>query len=462
MKQGITYSVGEIRNSHCKIGDLNGNFITTLASYSGYDNSLVSKYHIGLVTPTSDILYYPTLSTNFSSYTKAMIVVGDMPLGYKEYNVPYRQETLNDKTWIDNVIIGSDGDYQKISYAINNIAMQDNNHIINLIVKDGIYTEQSEITLPNNVNIIGESGNRDKCIINFVPTDTSETAITQQSLLKVEKSNDFKNITFTGINCRYVVHCESANASKDWTINIDNCKFIHYKNTLGSWTTQHAWGEGSSSGSRLFARKTEFRTLSTGSQSSGFSVHNNINFDAPMYHQFDNCHFFSNAYSAFRCEGLVSTTEDKCVLNNCYLDSNFYMTNALTIKVECNGCNLVGTNTTSYFDKNSIAYYTDYLIELINNTGDTIPKGSIVAFNGNKNNIKLANADDIIVGFTIGDTPTGEKATIITKGYYNTLDGASLGSKYTVSNGVLTRATDGKVATALGYGWTYVCGQLVN
>ena len=118
---------------------------------------------------------------------------------------------------------------------------------------DGTYEISNELVLPNYCNIIGQSGNRDKCIIKYIPTSPTDYDVTTYSAIRMDKNTKLKNITVIGENCRYAIHSDSSNVVQNWTQELENCIIQHNGNTTGTWTTQNAWGGGSSSGSTVIA-----------------------------------------------------------------------------------------------------------------------------------------------------------------------------------------------------------------
>ena len=458
MKAGHTYYelFATYGDSFSHFAKPDGTYIGNLATYRT-ETIARETYNVQKFVPQQDCVLYITINPAISTGLKLMVTEGFMPLSNYPYDVPIVElfDGAPNGEFVDVINYGNFvfGTLTILFSYINSVTREEWHHVqVNL--PSGTYEVHSEITIPDHVAIVGES--KEDTIISYTASDTSAAAIEAYSLFKCQQSVDFKNLTLKALNARYVVHHESANYYKNWVVNIEDCIMWHLANTAGSWNSQHAWGEGASSGSRLYAKNSKFITDSTISQNAGFSLHNNQNFDSPLYHEFIGCEFVSAASGcSFRAEGLASGQPDKCVLIGCSLIGNIYSTNSQSIEIVCAGCNLVPTNATTYNILNSVAKYSEYTISKKNNTGDTIPGGTIVAYD-TFNTVKKANAGDMIAGFTVGDTANGEQCMIVTKGYYRLADGATFGTKYTVSNGALSINTSGTVGVSNGYGFVFI------
>lgn len=459
LKANKKICIRQLGNSWFWLGDEEGNIISKLNALASYTSVQRGNYNYITFNTNSLCYLYCTIQTNLA-YDRFMVTEDFLPFEHYDYNKIFAIKIDDDFiNFEENIEIGDF--YQSIDLAIAGIAsdtsLLSENYKVNIVIPDGIYTITSELNLPNYVNIIGKTGNREKCVINFVPQSPSDRDVQNNSAVKIQQNNDIKNVTITAINARYVIHDESSNYYKNWKRNLENCTFIHYENNVGSWNSQNAYGEGSSSGSLLIAKNCKFITYKQSSYA--YSVHNNTNFERPMKHYFENCEFISYNGGSIRCEGLASTTEDIVFINNCSLKGPIYLTNALSIKCIVSGSNLVQSNTTNYFATNSNAIYREFTETLLNNSGETIPAGTLVCYNNSYTKIRKMTINDnsnSFAGFTIGETLNGNYATVITKGFYRYTQDLTFGHEYGVNNGLPDINATNKIGMTNGDGFIII------
>ncbi|WP_160678769.1 BppU family phage baseplate upper protein [Clostridium sp. C8-1-8] len=479
LKANTTYSLSKYQGTYTFIGDSNGNKIAKLSD-------IITN---GSFTTTQDCCLYLTIATNLSHNT-IMLVEGTLPSTFQPYNVVYKRKIDNLTDYasaqdLQGYATGSGlvkyteihvkqdgtGNFTTISSAIASLTDQTVNNQVNVYIHDGVYNENISGYIPNYVNLIGYSGVRENVVINgSLPNTANDTDITNISTINLQQSNTIKNLTITARNMRYVIHSESANFYKDWTQIVDNCYLEHYGNQdvinyriannldySGVWTSPGAWIEGASSGS--YAKFTRCKFVANAAGGAAWSVHNNTGFTKPMLHILEDCELVSKQYGSVRCEGLNSIQNDKVYIKNCFLDGNIYCTNALTIQCIVSGSTQVPSSTTTYFATNSSALYTEYTKHLLNNTGAVIPAGTLVCFDGDITKIrKMLNTDsaNIFAGYTIGDTATGNYATVITNGYYRYTTDLTFGIQYGVDNGALSASATNKIGMSVGGGFVKV------
>ena len=455
LKANILYSLRRVTTGHCYLGENDGKLISKLSKYSTYEEVTRGTETIIKVTPLVDCYLYMTYATNMN-YSTAMVVEGELPNKFYSYNTVYKKTIdglpVGNKINYTDVVIGID--YSTIQEALKFVVDGDYYNQTNIILPDGTYEIPNELVLADYCNIIGQTGNRDKCIIKYIPSSPSDYDVTTYSAIRMDKNSKLKNITVVGENCRYAIHSDSSNVIQNWTQELENCIIQHNGNTKGNWVTQNAWGGGASSGSIVIAKECKF--IAKASNSFAFSVHNNTIFDKPFRHYFEKCEFISEKYGSFKCEGLASGTDDIVYAENCYFSSSIYMTNALSIKMILSGCNLVQCNSTSYFDNNSIAIYREHTKYIKNNTSNVITKGTLVCYDGDFTKVRpMLSTDsvDIFAGFVIGNTNAGELCTVVTNGYYRYTTDLTFGKKYGVDNGQLSETATNKIGICSGGGF---------
>jgi len=146
------------------------------------------------------------------------------------------------------------------------------------------------------------------------------------------------NVTILGKNCRYPVHSDSGGSIRDFVQEIENCYIEHLGNDEARawqaanggnpnavWSSEHAWGCGNSSGSRIHFRRTELR-----SPTSPLYWHTNGMFERPSLLTADDCYVICTkapgvgpgTYSAIYVQPLGSFQPDEGVINNCLVSGD--------------------------------------------------------------------------------------------------------------------------------------------
>lgn len=464
LKAGCVYYFNKNISSFTWIIDKTTKNKVKLKDYEGLSSFNRGVLNIKKIRVATDSLLYITVDTRLDN-SNIMLVENYMPYTYKEYNSPFLYEHKGDeenKTInSEKVKIGLNGDFRDLNTFLSYVDKDypaNKNFQVDILLEDGEHSLSKEFDMPDYFNIYSISGNPNACKVIYSPESATDSDVSTYSVLRQRRNNKLKGIHFIGKNCRYVVHAESSNEEKDWTVEVENCIFEHLENNLGNWTSQFAWGEGSSSGARLKAKNCTF--IAHAPNSFAYSVHNNVNFESPMLNTFDNCHFFSYGYgSCFRCEGMDSGTDDRVYLNNCELNGNIMLTNSLSIKVYAMGTTHVCCNSTNYFETNSQAIYDNFTAYLQNVSGEVIEKGSIVCYDSSYKKIrKMKNTDsvDILAGFTIGDTQPGELAFVVKDGWYRFTDDFTFGKKLGVNNGTLEPNEANKIGMIVGDGFVRI------
>ncbi|WP_215589178.1 hypothetical protein [Bacillus mycoides] len=210
------------------------------------------------------------------------------------------------------------GDY--LSPKLANDAITDASHskVYNIIIYPGTYTE-IEWKLKPHINLIGKS--KKTCWLKGeLPDTATESEIQANSTIWIDDTNNLENLTITAKNMRYAVHDESSGRKKDWIRNIKNCHIEHYGNQPGKWTSQCAYGCGISSGAKIYAENTTFK-----SPFAPFSVHNNVDFLKPAFIHLKGCRLEyverGLTPSSLRVQSLGSETDDIMMLEGCYLNA---------------------------------------------------------------------------------------------------------------------------------------------
>ena len=464
LKGGCTYYFNKGINNFTFLKEKSSGTITKLNDYKGLSSFDRGIKTIKKIDIENDSFLYITTATNLD-YSDIMLVENSMPYTYKNYNDVFNYEINNIPTtgvYNEIITVGTDKDFASLNDVVSRLDVNypgDKYHTITILLDDGNYTLNSEFSMPEFVNIESRSNNPHKCTVTYAPTSPSDFDVTTYSALKmVYGNNKLKGIKFIGKNCRYVVHPESAGNCPDYTNEIDNCIFEHLENEVGSWTSQFAWGEGTSSGCRLIANNCTF--IAHANNSVAFSVHNNVNFSNPILYTMNNCHFYSYKYSScLRCEGMASNTDDRLYLNNCELNGNVMLTNSRTITVYAMGTTHVCSSSTDYFAENSQVLYDEYTAHIKNTSGETLPPGTIVCYDNSYKKVrKMLETDDakIVAGFTIGETAPGELALVVKDGWYRFLDDNTFGKEYGVANGALSATATNKIGAISGEGFVRI------
>ena len=354
--------------------------------------------------------------------------------------------------------VGSDKEFATITNAVSSTK---SGYKYNIYIDDGTYQENG-IQLPNNVNLIGASGDRDKVIIKGVlGSDATNEQISLTSTINISGSNLLKNLTITAKNMRYPIHSESDGAVKNWLQVAENCVFIHYGNadvktyreqhggTLDYWKQCYAWGEGASSGGN-----SEFKDCIFDGSLVGYYLHDNANFTKAFNKTFTNCIFKTTRMnpsvllSLSNSKPLSSITFDNCIFNshfgeNTIVDTNIYMSNCDEVKIvpSVRDNVYIFPYHPYYFGKIKYYYYE----------GNESIKGKLVKEDF-YDNIVLANIGDkdSIIGYCVGEKDSNNRVAVM-QGKYMYTELGSNGAYISVSNGELVAGTsDNYIGKGIG------------
>lgn len=170
------------------------------------------------------------------------------------------------------------GDFTSVVDAVKSINDSSETNVYDIYINEGEYNIIGEyfgeedytdvndkgLSLPDYVNLIG-LGDRDKVILKGEMPDSIKYRTSQAfSTLNVKYNNNIYNMTITAYNCRYPMHDQTSNSSKNCVRHIKNCIFIHkgyngmsyvgvvdeeHNTTEYRWGSAHAYGQGTNDGS---------------------------------------------------------------------------------------------------------------------------------------------------------------------------------------------------------------------
>ena len=382
---------------------------------------------------------------------------------------PFAENTGNVE-YID-LLVGTNKSYQNIKQAFNAVVNSGPNRIYTIILDDGTY-EFSMLgdRLPDYVHIRSASGEPTKCIIRGdVPDNADDNTITQTSTINVSKNNNFEGITFTGRNCRYVIHDESSGVDRNWKRMVKNCRFIHYGNKGARdyrtqnggdvskvWQVTRAWGEGASEGSY-----SQYDNCYFESPVQPWYIHepNAIDSTKPYHRVHNNCTFISTAveYGGFGGGINIDNTHDRggavhmidfnnCNFSNCPIQVN----GQYPIKVRVSGGNETFINA-----EYPINYpETDFTVKRYYQSDVTLTGGEVLAASSaGFNYVELATPhtpQQLIAGIYIGmSAKKGDSIRVLAPTLFaSKLSGAFGSPMYVGSDGKLT-LTQGSIPVGL-------------
>lgn len=347
------------------------------------------------------------------------------------------KETLNAQREV-NLTVPTD--YSTIQEALNSITDSSKNKIYNIYIEDGTYSfKMIDSFVPNYVNFIGKSGNRDKCVIKGeVANSGTDNEITNSSTFNIKESNIFKNLTITAKNMRYCIHSESGGINKDWTQILDNCVLEHYGNqgaidyrkannedSSKVWTSCHAWGEGASSGAYA-----EFNNCIFKSPLEPWYVHEPTANDGkkPYVHILNNCDIINTTLSStpswLTSVAIDNSTDKGCInkviFNNCNFGNGKITVNGnYPIYVQIKGCNNI------YVRRNGLTTNyptTDYTIEKTYVGNTPLVGGEVLKYANGINLVDIANSNtdsSLIAGVAVSTASQNNLVKIVSKTYIN-------------------------------------------
>ena len=388
----------------------------------------------------------PTVLVQYKGMSKTKTIIRDSVI---PDNIARKMKEIN-------VTVGVGKDYTTIKEAVESIIASDDT-IYNILIDDGIYNEYA-ITLPNNVNLIGVSRNREKCIIQGELPDTATTdEITVNSTINLMYSNRLENLTITAKNLRYPIHSESGGNVTDWVQILNNCYVEHYGNTSpnSEWTSYHAWGEGASSGAYA-----EFNNCVFKGDLGAWYVHeptNMPNNPKPYHHILNNCEIINNRIDTIpywngaviiennNDRGVINTVE----INNCNIgNGSVGVAGEYDINVIVHGCNNVPITR----GKSSNYPNTDFTTVKTYVGADAITKNTVLMYADGINLVKKATAStpkNLIAGVATEDCEPNSLVKVI-KGTYVSKTGNVGDAVYCDNNGQFTN--NGTVIIGTCYG----------
>lgn len=200
---------------------------------------------------------------------------------------------------------------------------------LEVVIYPGRYTE-TEWTLKKGVTLRGT--NRDRCILEgSLPDSATDTQISNTSTIWLKETATLENLTITARNMRYCVHSEAGGSFPDSTHLVKNCYIEHYGNQgakdyraanslpAGSvWSSDRAWGYGSSSGWYERFENTVFI-----SRREAWYVHDNKDFARPMNHDFFGCKIIGRESDALlSLQSLGSGIDSRVSIYGCQTSFN--------------------------------------------------------------------------------------------------------------------------------------------
>lgn len=336
------------------------------------------------------------------------------------------------------------GDFTTITDAITSTTDASITNVYEIIIHEGTYIEYNW-SMKKYVELRGI--NRDKCILTGgCPIDMNDSGIIQSAGFWWKDSGKISNLTIKYKNVKYPIHCDNGNSITDYTQIIENCYIEHLGNQeiidfrkannlsySGVWTGYHAWGCGMSSGAKVYAYNTTFKSPTT-----PFYFHNNVGFTKPCYTELNNCKCISTALSgaiAMSVDSMGSTTDDILVLNGCKIIGQFLYNNYEPVSTHVTGkCNInilghansdfpfsVYSPSDGTIHPGTVLSLQDKQVILTNTSTSTITRGMIVCYNTNLSTIKAMGISDNInnfVGIAMEDISIGSMGKIQTKGKF--------------------------------------------
>ena len=381
------------------------------------------------------------------------------------------KESINSENKV-NITVGrsSSANYTTIEDALNSITDYSTNKVYNILIEDGTYNfKMLNNFVPNNVNFIGISGNREKCIIKGEVEDSGrDNEITNSSTFNIKENNSFKNLTITAKNMRYCIHSESGGINKDWTQILDNCILEHYGNqgaidyrntndgeSSKVWTSCHAWGEGASSGAYA-----EFNNCIFKSPLEPWYVHEPTADDGtkPYVHILNNCSIINTLVSTtpkWLTSAAIDNSTDKGVINqvifnNCNFGNGKVTINGnFPIDVKISGSNNV------YIRRNGLTTNyptTDFTSEKTYIGTTPLVGGEVLKYVNGINLVDKADAstdNSLIAGVAVSVATKNDLVKIVSKTFIN--KSGTFGTKiYVDNNGLITTSGNNVIGLCLG------------
>lgn len=353
------------------------------------------------------------------------------------------------------ITVGIGKNFTSIKDAVASITDSSKNNIYDIYIDDGIYEEYA-ITLPDYVNLIGVSGNREKCIIKGELSDSaSANEITVNSTLNLKDSNVLENLTITAKNLRYPIHSESGGTHTNWIQILNNCYVEHFGNTApnNTWTSYHAWGEGASSGAYA-----EFNNCVFKSPAEPWYVHEFAylpDIPKPYHHILNNCQIINTTVSntaLWISTAKIDNTKNSNIINTIdFNNCNFYNGEISVNDICAININIHGGNNAAIRFKNSCPD-TDYTNIKTYIGEETITRNTVLKYVNGINLVEKANANtpaDMIAGIAAESCEPNSLVKII-KGSYIQNAGRIGNKAYCDNNGQIANTGSIEIGTYYG------------
>lgn len=431
-----------------------------------YDENL--SYISSLIKSSSDVITTPqdtkyvVLSCETSLFNYLQFELGSTESQYQEYGRYYlKYDDILNTHDIDytKLTIKKDGtgDYTSLYSAMYYAKLHQNKRFI-LELYEGEYDMVQEIgeskfiegttaglILYSNVKLIG-IGNRDNIkIICRLPDIISPERRIACATLNVPAGGNVENITFIGNNLRYTIHPESGLMASDYELTFKDCISIYEGNDGDlpyNWGGS-AYASGVNSGAVINISHCEFYGYNN---AAGWSVHSNYDYDNPVKITIENC--LINGLISFR--SISSGVINQVIMNNNKINN---INIAVTVENENFDFNIIGAGnsvvpyTYGNYVNNGFTKFSDEVLSLLNNTGNTIPKGSLVKITNLHNVEILGNNDDpdLFIGITLEDIDNNNYGYIKTNGYLLN-NNFNIGDKIGIVNGELSVISTNPIA----------------
>ncbi|NGM81188.1 hypothetical protein G5B47_02045 [Paenibacillus sp. 7124] len=440
-------------------GQANG---TTFATPS---NCAYIRISLGLVNLDTEQVELGSVQTAFEPYGNKLT-----NSAISSDNVTYIKKSV-ESVQITVVTVRKDGTgaYTTIPAALAAITDNSAGKPYVLLIGPGEYTEKGWYMKPF-VSLEGESKDT-AWIKGEEQASVSDTDMAASSTFWWNCDGCYiKNIKVTAKNMRYPIHADAgAYGNKNGRLNIQNCHIEHYGNQEvidyraanslpagNPWLSCHTLGMGVSDGMRVIADNTTFQSVR-----EAFYYHTNGNFERATFVQLNNCKLLSinGNWTCVIVDSMGSGRDDILELNGCELRGfiNYQSTawfNSVA-KDDHSEIRIVGSGNTPVLFKNVVANSTyrpqlnDEVQHFRNITASTIPKGSVVVYDGGYTSVRpMHSTDDAadLVGVAMSDIPAGALGAVQIRGYMldtdvlmETFSAATFGAKYGIS------PTDGKL-----------------
>ena len=433
-----------------------------LAKYPGYDKNtstlqLSENKKVSITGFLGGLPQYIALSnvkvTNDKYGVVSVTIVGD--------NISERTFILEKKTSFianNNIItVGNGKNFSTIKEAVKSITDSSKTNVYDIYIDDGTY-EEYDITLPDYVNLVGASGNREKCIIKGeLPDSASESDITTTSTINLMDNNVLENLTITAKNLRYPIHSESGGTHTDWRQILNNCHVEHFGNPSpnNKWIAFHAWGEGSASGAYA-----EFNNCTFKGPLEPWYVHEPTNVPdnpRPYYHILNNCDIINTSITSipnWLTSVKIDNTTEKNIINTIDFNNCNFGNGSIGISGDYDiNVNIHGNNNVAISRSKASNYpNTNYTIIKTYIGAEAITKNTVLMYADGINLVKKATAStpvEMIAGIATEDCEPNNLVKII-KGTYVSKTG-NVGDKvYCDNNGQL--ANTGTIVIGTCYG----------